>query len=110
MAEWPDLGELKQLLDINTDASDESSWDGDDDGSRLTRVLSSAIDQTKVRIAGTVDAYDAAFTEPTSAHAQGALRLAELIATRPTATPASLMSDPTFRASLYGSRRRFGIA
>lgn len=113
MAEWPDLGELKQLLDITSD-----DWDGDDDETRLTRVLSSAIEHAKELIAGTVAAYDDLFTDPTSKHAQLALRVAELLATRPAADSTSggrssltrVLEDPTIKRLLFGQRRRFGIA
>lgn len=104
MADWPELDELKQLLDITSE-----DWDGDSDDTRLTRVLAAAIDLTKAQIGGTVDIYDEVFTEPTDAHAQAALRMAELLATRPTGPDAALR-DPTFMRLLFGSRRAFGVA
>ena len=42
--------------------------------------------------------------------AQAALRMAEMMAQRPTATTDELGDDPTFNRLLYGHRRRFGIA
>lgn len=113
MAEWPDLDELKQLLDITSD-----DWDGDGDGTRLARVLSSAIDHAKELIAGTVDAYDDLYEDPTSRHAQLALRVAELLATRPAADVTiggrsslpRVLEDPTIKRLLFGQRRVFGIA
>jgi hypothetical protein len=108
--DWPDLTELKQVLDVTSE-----DWDGDDDDTRLTRLLSAAIDQTKVMVGGTVDAYDELYASPTAAHSQAALRVAELLATRPTAGPAGFVNsrpdyDPTIRRLLFGSRRRFGVA
>lgn len=101
MATWPALAELKQLLDIGvTDA-----WDGDDDESRLTRILASGIEQVKMDVGFWGDAQ-----EPTPSQAQAALRLAELIATRPTAGIDGLRHDPTYRALMKHQRRVFGIA
>lgn len=97
MVQWPDTAELKQVLDITSE-----DWDD-----TLDRVMASAIDTTKEMIVGTVTAYDARYTEPTDKHAQAALRMAELIATRPEATPGQ---DPTIRRLLFGQRRRFGVA
>ena len=106
---FPDLDELKQVLDITSE-----DWDGDDDESRLTRLLAAAIDRTKIEIEGSVTAYDARYTEPRASHAQAALRMAELLATRPAAERSLLNSfpsqDPTMRRLLYGQRRRFGVA
>lgn len=102
--DWPQLEELKQLLDITSE-----DWDGAADDTRLTRLLAAAIDQTKAAVAGTAAAYDDVYTEPTAAHSQAALRVAELLATRPTG-PDALMADPTVRRLLFGSRRVFGVA
>ena len=104
MADWPTLDELKQLLDITSE-----DWDGDSDDSRLTRVLASAIDLTKVEVYGDAVNFDDIVVDPTDSQAQAALRLAELIATRPdSASPP--VQDPTFLRLLKGSRRAFGIA
>ncbi len=109
MAEWPELDELKQVLDVTSD-----DWDGDDDDTRLTRLLATAIAQTKADI-GNWDED----TDPTDSQAQAALRLAELLAARPgslvsptrqAAVVITLTQDPTYRACLKGSRRTFGIA
>lgn len=102
MADWPELDELKQLLDITSE-----DWDGDGDGTRLTRLLSAAIDYVKEVVAGTIAAYDDLYTNPTDRHAQAALRVGELLATRP--EPA-LREDATLRRLLFGSRRVFGVA
>lgn len=100
MAEWPDLAELKQTLDVTSE-----DWDGDDDGTRLTAVLSSAIDVVK----DDVGAWDDETDEPTDRQARAALRMAELIALRPDAS-AEHSNDPTYLRLLKGSRRKFGVA
>ena len=105
MADWPTLDELKQLLDITSE-----DWDGDSDDTRLTRVLASAIDLTKLEISGSTLVFDDIIVDPTDAQAQAALRLAELIATRPDASPGALFRDQTIKRLLYGSRRAFGVA
>jgi hypothetical protein len=105
MAAWPTLDELKQILDITSE-----DWDGDSDGTRLTRVLASAIDRIKAEVAGTVALFDEVYDEPTDSIAQAALRMAELIATRPDQTVPRPGQDPTIRRLLYGSRRVFGVA
>ena len=105
MADWPTLDELKQLLDITSE-----DWDGDSDDTRLTRVLASAIDRIKAEVAGTTVIFDDVIVDPTDSIAQAALRMAELIATRPDATAISPSQDPTLRRLLYGSRRAFGVA
>lgn len=96
---WPELDELKQVLNVES-----TDWDGDDDDTRLTRLLASAIEQTKHDIGLVDDDF-----VPTAAQAQAALRLAELIALRP-GQLASAMKDPTYRLLLKGSRRVFGLA
>ena len=48
--------------------------------------------------------------EPDDRLAQAALRMGELISTRPAAPIASLASDPAYRTLLTGHRRAFGIA
>jgi hypothetical protein len=110
MADWPELAELKQVLNV-----DSSAWDGDSDNTRLTRLLASAIDLTKAHIAGTADAYDVLYTDPTDRHAQAALRMAELLAERSTTDTTVRVNtivreDPTLNRLLFGQRQRFGVA
>ena len=111
MADWPELEELKQLLEITSE-----DWDGDSDDTRLTRVLASAIDLIKVEISGSSVVFDDIIVDPTDSQAQAALRLAELIATRPDAGVSRVGSDRMFLQDvtvlrlLKGSRRSFGIA
>jgi hypothetical protein len=107
--EWPQLDELKQVLDVTSE-----DWDGDADETRLTRLVAAAIDRIKIEIAGTTAAYDDRYTEPLGMHSQAALRMAELLATRPAEERQLVGSrpshDPTIRRLLYGQRRRFGVA
>ena len=105
MADWPLLGELKQVLDVTSD-----DWDGDADDTRLTRLLGAAIEQTKHDIG----AWDEEVDLPTSSQAQAALRMAELLASKVDAGEFAsvrlLATDPLYRRLLKGSRRYFGVA
>ena len=103
MSVWPELDELKQLLDITSD-----EWDGEDeygDTTRLSRLLEAAIAYVKTRIGD----WDEDVDLPTANQAQAALRVAELLAQRPEATPQTV-HDRTVERLLTGSRRRWGIA
>jgi hypothetical protein len=97
---WPELDELKQVLDVES-----SDWDGDLDDTRFTRLLSAAITCTKLDVGNWDDITD----QPDANLAQAALRLAELIALKPE-NAAAASGDPTYRRLIYGHRRRFGIA
>lgn len=101
MATWPELDELKQVLDVES-----SDWDGDYDGTRLTRLLATAIDHVKQETGQDTET-------PSDGLAQAALRLAELMALKPEVIAAvsrgSAIVDPTYEACLYGQRRVFGI-
>lgn len=101
MAEWPQLDELKQVLDVTSD-----DWDGEYDGTRLTRLLASAIEHTKGRVGSWDDYTDA----PDDSLAQAALRAAELLAPPQNRLPEAIDRDPIFNALLMGHRRRFGIS
>ena len=103
MVAWPDLEEFKQRLSI---ADEDGAWDGTDsdgDVTRLSRLLSAAIEQTKARIGDWDDSTDT----PTEAQAQSALELACEYAMK---TPDP--GRPVTRSIqlLQGSRRRFGTA
>jgi len=102
MAAWPELDELKQVLDVTSD-----DWDGDgyEDTTRLSRLLSAAIDRVK-HDTGDWDEYT---DEPTDGLAQAALRMAELMALRPEVA-AGAVGDPTYQHLLKGHRRRFSVA
>lgn len=112
MALWPELDELKQVLDVTS-----TEWDGDYDGTRLTRLLATAIEAIKAYV-GDWDEYT---DEPDDSLSQAALRLAELIALKPEvaatvvggrgARITSFMAgDPALAALLFGHRRTFGVA
>lgn len=103
MAAWPELDELKQVLDVTSD-----DWNGDgeyDDGTRLTRLLAAAIERVKLDTGG----WDEYTDEPDEALSQAALRMAELLALRPEVA-ATAAADPTYQRLLKGHRRRFAIA
>lgn len=102
MAAWPELGELKQVLDITSD-----DWDGDDDYdlTRLSRLLVAAIERVKLDVGD----WDEDEDEPDDALAQAALRMAELLALRPESA-AEAAKDPTYHRLLFGHRRTFGVA
>jgi hypothetical protein len=101
MAAWPEIEELKQVLDVTS-----SDWDGDYDGTRLTRLLSAAIVKVKLDVGD----WDEDEDDPTDNLAQAALRMAELIALKPEVAAQVGSSDPTYLRLLYGHRRTFGIA
>lgn len=98
--EWPELAELKQVLDVTSD-----DWDGDSDDSRLTAVLAAAIDGVKSDVGN----WDETNDEPDVSLNRAALRAAELNALRPEAAIAN-KNDPTYLRYLKGHRRVFGIA
>jgi DNA mismatch repair protein MutH len=98
--QWPELDELKQVLDVTSD-----DWDGDLDDTRLTRLLAAAIDKVKQDVGD----WDELTDQPDANLAQAALRMGEMMALRPEAA-AQAASDPTYQRLIYGHRRRFGIA
>ena len=79
MADWPDANELKQVLDVTTEAFDET----------LYRVMAAGIAKVKADRGGWDDAVDV----PDDNMAQAALRMAELLALRPEAA-ADTIKDP----------------
>ena len=101
MAAWPELDELKQVLDVES-----SDWDGDYDGTRLTRLLASAIEKVKLDVGDWDDYVDV----PTDNLAQAALRMAELIALKPEIAAQVGSNDPTYLRLVFGHRRAFGVA
>lgn len=103
MATWPELDELKQVLDVTSE-----DWDGDGDDTRLTALLLAAI--------GHVQQETGQDTEtPSDSLGRAALRLAELMALRPEVAAAisrggsSFVNDPAYNSFLFGERRTFGI-
>jgi hypothetical protein len=97
---WPELDELKQVLDVTS-----SDWDGDVDDTRLTRLLEAAIARVKLEV-GT---WDEVTSQPDASLAQAALRMAELMALRPEIA-ANAIHDPTYARLMFGHRLRFGIS
>ncbi len=101
MADWPDLDELKQIIDVT----------GDDWNVTLDRVRLAAIDKVKRDVGKWDDDADM----PDEMLAQAAMRMAELISERPSGVPtgplgwAGLAKDPTYASLLSGHRRSFGI-
>ena len=96
MADWPEATELKQVLDVTSE-----DWDD-----TIDRVLAAAIQKVKNDV-GHWDEYE---DEPDDMLAQAALRMGELMGTRPTVDAGELAKDPTYRTLLTGHRRVFGIA
>lgn len=107
--EWPQLEELKQVLDVTSE-----DWDGDTDDTRLTRLLAAAVAKVKTDV-GDWDEY---VDVPDAALSQATLRMAELMAARPDGTSGFRLAasapgaeqDPTYLRLMHGHRRSFGIA
>lgn len=95
MADWPEAEELKRVLDITSD-----DWED-----TVDRVLTSAIARVKFDVGNWVEGTD----QPDENLAQAALRMGELISTRPSAPVSSLAADPAYRTLLAGHRRAWGI-
>ncbi len=104
MIEWPELDEVKQVLDITSD-----DWDGEETSgggpTRLTRLLDAAI----ARVKQDVGNWDEETDMPDAALSQAALRMCELLALRPDAAVESA-SDPTYLRLLAGHRLRFSFS
>jgi hypothetical protein len=103
MTDWPKMDELKQVLDSDPDSQ---AWDGDADGTRLTRLLAAAIDITK----SATGAWDEAIDVPDANLAQAALRAAQLLAPPINRAPETIDSDPIFNRLMLGRRRRFAVS
>ena len=102
MAAWPELDELKQVLDVES-----SDWDGDYDGTRLTRLLASAIEKVKLRRRrlGRLRRRPDGQPRPGGAPHGGA--------DRPQARDRGAgrgRNDPTYLRLIFGHRRAFGVA
>ena len=96
---WPDTDELAQVLNIAPDAA------VDDWQTTLDRVMAAGIAKVKSDVGLWGDDDE---DTPSDSLAQAALRMAELIASRP--TDPSIARDATYLRLLTGGRRRFGIA
>lgn len=105
MIDWPQLDELKQVLDIDSD-----DWDGIADTgqgpTRLSRLLEAAIAYVKKD----VGAWDEIMDMPDADLAAAALRRAELMALRPQEVPGGVGRDETYESYMLGHRRRFGVS
>ena len=94
--DWPTVDELKQTLDIESNA-----WDV-----TMTRQLAAAISQVKID----VGRWDELSDLPDESLAQAAMRLAVLKRTNAEVPLALLTNDPIYQSCLKGHRRRFAIA
>ena len=99
MMEWPDLEELKQVLNLVTPDGDNTDWD-----LTLEPILASAIRKVQHDV-GVWDVYE---DLPDDALSRAALRMGELMALRPESA-AEADKDPVYRMHLFGHRKRFGI-
>ena len=119
MAAWPELDELKQVLDVTSDDWDGEPLSGGDEDNQtgLTRLLATAIAAIKAYVGN----WDEDVDEPDDNLSQAALRLAELLALKPELAATVVggrgvrmtsfaAADPTLSTLLYGRRRSFGIA
>lgn len=114
MAAWPELDELKQVLDVeSTDWDGEAGSGGDEDvTTRLSRLLAAAIATVKVDVGN----WDEMVDEPDDNLAQAALRLAELLALKPElaaslrAKGSAVFGDAAYQALMLGHHRTFGVA
>lgn len=95
MAEWPDLEELKLVLDLGTEEAFDDS---------LGDTLASAIAYVKEDVGN----WDEETDTPDEALASAALRRAVLMAQNPGAA-AETAADPSYESHIRGHRRQFGI-
>lgn len=93
---WPDVQELKALLDV-----DGSDWD-----EHLNGLMAAGIAKVKADVGDWDDDTD----EPDEALQKAALRAAVLM--RPNASEGlkALRSDEVYQTAMFGKRRKFGIA
>ena len=109
MAEWPDVEELKQFLDVTG-----TEWNGFEDESdlefktRLSRSLAAAIAYVKQD----VGEWDELLDEPDDSLADAAMAAAIKFASlkRQVAAVTAIREDPVYQAAIRGHRRRFSFA
>lgn len=99
MMEWPDLEELKQVLNVQGADGENMDWD-----TILEPVLASAIRKVKHDV-GQWDEYE---DLPDDALSRAALRMAELMALRPDSASGA-DKDPVYRMHMFGHHKRFGV-
>lgn len=95
MADWPDLDELKLVLDVTSDDFDAP----------LGTTLAAAIDYVKQDVGTWDDDTDT----PDDALAGAALRRAVLMAQNPGAAAEESAADPSYQSFIRGHRRAFPI-
>jgi hypothetical protein len=95
MADWPQPDELKLVIDFTADDQDLT----------LDRLLAAAIARVKTDVGD----WDEDVDQPDEALSAAALRMAELISSRPEAVR-ERFKDVTYSLLLKGHRRRFGVA
>lgn len=104
--DWPTLDELKQMLDVG----ETDVWDGEATSSegmtRLTALLTAAIDIVKDDIGD----WDEDTDYPDTRLAKAALTMAVLLAQKPGMNAGDLRKDPTYAALMVGKHNVFGIA
>lgn len=100
-AAWPELDELKQWRDI-----DGVEWDGEDDLTRFTAELHSAIAYVK----SDVGEWDELTDVPDVSLGRAAMRMAVLMRENAGVEPAALSADRVYQAYMRGHRRRFAIS
>ena len=104
MAAWPELDELKQVLDVES-----TDWDGDYDAdlTRLARLLAAAIARVKLDVGNWDEDVDA----PDERLRQAALRAVQVLRVNaPDDGWRNLHNDRIDPSLLYGHRRTFGVA
>ena len=109
MADWPDVDELKQWIDVK-----DTDWDGVEDESdlssttRFSRALLAAIAYVKQD----VGEWDEMPDEPDDSLAEAALAAAIKFVTlkRQVAAVTAIREDPVYQAALRGHRRKFSFA
>ena len=106
LVDWPELDELKQMLDTGP----TEDWDGAETSgtgtTRLSRLLAAAIAIVK----DDVGDWDEDGDWPDENLAQAALQMAVLMAQKPGLNAAQLRKDPTYATLMVGKHRTFGLS
>jgi len=98
MADWPDVDQLAQVLDLNEDPADWA-W-------KMERDINAAIALVKSR----VGIWDELTDEPDEALSNAALRAAVVMQTNVVDPEKAIDADPVFQGHMAGHRRRFSFA
>ena len=94
--QWPDVAELKQLLDVTSD-----DWDA-----TLDLQLDAAIEQVKLD----VGAWDELVDVPDASLGRAAIRLAVLLRANAETPPSLLTADAIYQRQMKGHHRRFPLS